>query len=70
MCGTKTEVVHRGTWERGMWVCCNCEDFSVAECAIEFFSKMFTEADVRIVMLRVQLGKVRFVTHHGIITLN
>ena len=21
MCGTKTEVVHRGTWERGMWIC-------------------------------------------------
>ena len=19
--GTKTEVVHRGTWERGMWIC-------------------------------------------------
>ena len=35
-----------------------------------FFSKIFTAVDVRIVMLRVRLGRVRFVTHHGIITLN
>ena len=35
-----------------------------------FFSDIFTAVDVRIVMLRVRLGRVRFVTHHRMITLN